>query len=700
MAITPYTKPVESTFVNTQPQLPIRSISAAASQLQKRQNTVRDELDELRNTVVKTEPLSQNREVYNRATEEIRNEISRIAEDGELFNKLSRVRQLSRDFADTTQAFQQNQKNVQSALKELEDTKMPERVKQQYRALINQQAQLQLDDKGRVDTGSVFSGISVGDETDITQFALDRASNIEDQKVEQGQFQNVGNGLLRRTIQEGVSKDQVASEVLTSLGFAQDPETGQLVRGASSGNPEVENYFQNRRQILSAQGLSEEEIQNRFRKKAKRLVAQAQNKYAGIDTSYDFRSAPSGGENGNGGGSGKRVSVTGSVANLPTSDEVSKDHPKYEEVKDRENLILQNMSGMTGGTVTDQEIETYRQVEEFINSRKLMTKKSKDSSRNRAVFNPMSPGGGRPAPAGTRSVSKKESIIANLGEEAYDTWKTVQQTKERLVKETSFDSRIIGFSGERQNDRKDAEEYLSQISGETLTSPDLESGDLFGSTESQQINSILKDPENFTFQGITEDGRYAVILDHNNGNQQVRLRMDTPAADPVYRELTNMVAGSPDSPDARVMKKNNELSTYSITSDEFTPVQEGVSLSRNLSGYTAKADGEDVTFENYADRIMSREEISNADLTDLQSLAQNISRTRVDGRTAREVGITPRTAPETVMTYLRQKHGVASEGENLPPDMKSFLDKAMQKHVPFESRGEAAIRAQRFNQLQ
>jgi hypothetical protein len=699
MPITPYTKPVESTFVNTQPQLPIRSISAAANQLQKRQNVVRDELDELRNTVVKTEPLSQNREVYNQATEEIRNEISRIAEDGELFNKLSRVRQLSRDFADTTQAFQQNQKNVQAALKDLEDTKMPERVKQQYRALINQQAQLQLDDKGRVRTDSVFSGISVGDETDITQFALDRAKNIEDQRVEQGNFQNMGNGLLRRTIQEGVTKDQVASEVLTSLGFAQDPETGELVRGASSGNPEVENYFQNRRQILSAQGLSEEEIQRRFRKKAKRLVAQAQNKYAGVDTSYDFRSAPSGDGNG-GSGSGKRVSVTGSVANLPTTDEVSKDHPKYKEIKDRENLILQNMSGMTGGDISDEEIDTYRQVEEFINSRSLMTKKAEDPARNRAVFNPMSPGGGRPASAGTRSVSRKDAIIANLGEEAYDTWKTVQQTKERLVKETSFDSRIIGFSGERQNDRKDAEEYLSQISGETLTSPDLESGDLFGSTESQQINSILKDPENFTFQGITEDGRYAVILDHNNGNQQVRLRMDTPAADPVYRELTNMVAGSPDAPDARVMKKNNELSTYSITSDEFTPVQEGVSLSRNLSGYTAKADGEDVTFENYADRIMSREEINNADITDLQSLAQNISRTRVDGKTAREVGITPRTAPETVMTYLRQKHGVASEGENLPPDMKNFLDKAMQKHVPFESRGEAAIRAQRFNQLQ
>lgn len=699
MAITPYTKPVESTFVNTRPQLPIQSIATAANQLQQRQNIVRDELDELRNTMVQSEPLAQNKDVFAQATEGIRDEIGAIAEDEKLFNKLSRVRQLSRDFAQSTKVFKQNQQNAQAAMEQLEETEMPERVKSQFRNLITQQASLQLDDKGNVDPNSVFSGINVGDETDVVQFALDRAKNIEDRLAEQGNFEQAGNGLLRRKIKEGVTKGRVRNEVLTSLGYAKDPKTGQLVRGVSSGNPEVENYFSNRRQILSAQGYSEEEIQDRFRVKAKRIVAEAQNKYAGVDTKFKFRNVPKGDSSSSGGDSGKRVMYTGSVSNLPTTSDVTKDHPKYKEIKDREKLVLQNMTDMTGGEITGDEVDTYRDVKDFIRSRELVTKKSKDPARNRAVFNAMSPGGGRPAPAGTRAVSQKEAIIANLGEKAYDTWRAVDEKKRGLMKEMSFDSRIIGFGADRQEERKDAEELLTTISGETLVSPDVDSDDLFGSTESEKISSILSDPNNFTYQGQTEDGRYAVVIDHNNGNQQVRLRMDTPGSDPVFEELTNIVTGSSDNKNARILKMNNRLSSLNITSDKFTETGQGVSLSRRLEGYTARAGEEEVTFDNYFDRLVDKQEMTRADLNNIRHLSQNLVKLQANGKKARDVGLTPSTAHKAVITYLRQKIGNAGPDETLPPDMKSFLDKAMEQHVPFDSRGEAHLQATRFDQL-
>jgi hypothetical protein len=268
-----------------------------------------------------------------------------------------------------------------------------------------------------------------------------------------------------------------------------------------------------------------------------------------------------------------------------------------------------------------------------------------------------------------------------------------------IMKDMSFDTRIIGFGADRQEDRKDAEEFLTQVSGEVLSSPDFDSDDLFGSTESEKISTLLSDKKNFTLQGTTEDGRYAVLIDHNNGNQQVRLRMDTPGADPVFEEITNAVTGSEDNPNARILKMNNRLSGLNITSDEFKETGQGVSQSRRLEGYTARAGDEDVTFNNYFDRLLGREEFSRSDANDIQQLSQNLIKLQVDGKKARDVGLTPRTAHKAVTTYLRQEQGNADPDETLPPDMKTFLDKAMEEHVPFDSRGEAQIQATRFDQL-
>lgn len=690
MPINQFTQPVESTFVNTRPQLPIQSIATAAGELQTRQNQVRDELDELRNTIVESEPMGQNKEVFAKATEGIRDEINAIASEDELFNKRSRVRQLSRDFARSTKVFQQNQQNVQAAMEQLEETEMPERRKNQFRQIINQQGALALDDQGNVDESSVFSGISVGDEADVVQFALDRAKDMTDAAVEDGNFQDANNGLLRRTKQKGVSPERVEAEVLTSLGFAKDPETGAMFRGASSGNPGVENFFSNQRQILQAQGLNEAQIQERFHKKARRIVAQAQNKFAQPSTSFKFRNAPTdsdGNRISGGNGSGSRVAVTGSLSNLPTTSDVTEDHPKYAEVKDRGNLVLQRMMKDSGMGFSEEDTSTFKEVEEYVQRRK--------SDLQDVRQGPLSYG------SMTERLTDEERAEEKFGEREIDIWKGVKETKERLEKEMSFGSRIMSFGADRQPARKNAEEFLSGVSGETLVSPDMDSDSLFGSTESEKITALLSDRANFQFQGLTEDGRYAVVQNLNDGGQQVRLRMDTPGADPVFQELVNVVTGSEGNRNARVLKTNNRLSSLNVVSDGFAETGGNTSLSRVLEGYTARGEeSTDVTFENYFDRLLSQDGGVDGDAAEeVQRLSHNLTRLKANGKSAEEVGLTPRSAHKAVITYLRQQNGDAGPDETLPSDMKEFLDTAMNKHIPFTSRGEAHLQAQRFNQL-
>lgn len=221
MAITPYSKPTESTFVETYQPLPMRQLGSAAQQVEQRHQTNMANADKLRTQLqnISTVPgYNEGREYIDQRAEEINSLIDQAVRDGDYSRAQGAIRRASREFQSDSriQGLMSDAQQYQEYRKQLDELVMdPEsNVDERQRDFLLNQVAGRYQGKGintiaPIETMDLESmGTSLAEDIDYTEVTTeDEQGNTITQEERPWDK-------IYTSVRQGISQDKEANQTI------------------------------------------------------------------------------------------------------------------------------------------------------------------------------------------------------------------------------------------------------------------------------------------------------------------------------------------------------------------------------------------------------------------------------------------------------------------------------------------------------